>query len=468
MQPHLTALTLLTAASIAAPALAEPLSLDAVLSASVEHDRRIVAAGLEAEAREADARAVGRRLLPVLKAEANAFVWDSAFDYEFDFTPLGQAFGPLLPPGTQLDLPALDLRVRDQFVFTFQATIAQPLSQLYRIYRGSQAKDKMVEAAQADVDRKRLDVQGEAVEAYFNHLAALRARDTLNKALEQVDAYEKKTKSYLEAELIEKDALLKVQVQRRQLERARIEVDKGVALTASMLNMLMGRPLDTPVELTCGTATTSVALASCTRSATSDLGADDLAAWQDEAVTARPELRSARAQQAAADLGKKATYGELWPDVTALVAYQNNQGTGEFVPENAVFGGVALTWNVFEWGATKAKYDAMKARAAQAEAMVAHAEDGIRLHVQQKRLELEGARAEIEVAQAGLELAQENLRLEQARYDAQTTAATDLLAAQTSVVEAENALDRALLQKQAKQLELRLAAGRDLTADAED
>lgn len=451
------------ASGLATPVLGEPLSLSDVLSASVQHDQRIRAAGFEADARQAEIRAVSRKMLPTVRLEANAFLWDSAFDYQFDFAPLGEALGPLLPPGAQVDLPQMNLRVRDDFVFTFQASLVQPLSQLYRIYKGYQAKSEMFASAQAEVEAQRLNVQREASRAYFNHLQAMRARITLAQALEQVDAFEVQTQRYMKAGLVEREALLKVQVQRAELERARIEVEKGVALSGSMLNMLMGRDLETALELQCGTMTPTVAGTPCPDVPADRAAEIDLAEQQEEAVNNRPDLKSARAQRQAAGHGRKATYGKLWPDVTALLAYQNNQGTGEFMPENAVFGGVTLTWNAFEWGATYAEYDAAKSRASAAGAAVQGAEDGIRLRIKQRRLEVEGASAQIDVARAGLDLAQENLRLEEARFEAQTNTATDLLAAQTSVVKAENALNTAVLDHQAKQIELRLALGRDLT-----
>jgi len=455
--------TLALATGLAVPAHGAALTLDDLLSASVEHDQRIRAAGFEAQARAAEIRSVSRRMLPMVRLEANAFIWDSAFDYQFDFTPLGEALGPILPPGAQVTLPTMNLRVRDDFVFTFQASLVQPLSQLYRIYKGYEAKSEMFASAEAEVQAQRLNVQREATRAYFNHLGALRARGTLAQALQQVEAFEVQTQRYAKAGLVERDALLKVQVQRRELERAQIEVEKGVALSASMLNMLMGRDLETPLELSCAVNSSTVAGTPCPDVPKALDDGSDLAGLQEEAVQNRPDLKSARAQKKAAGHGRKATYGKLWPDVTALLAYQNNQGTGEFMPENAVFGGVALTWNAFEWGATYAEYDAAKARAAQAAAAVQGAEDGIRLRVKQRQLEVAGARAQVAVARAGLELAQENLRLEKARYDAQTTTATDLLSAQTSVVKAQNALNTAVLERQAKQLELRLALGRDLT-----
>ncbi len=452
------------ASGLATPALGAPLSLSDVLTTSLKHDRRIVAAGFAVEARAEEAKSVQRRMLPMLRMEANAFVWDSAYEYTFDFTPLGQAFGPLLPPGTQLQLPEMKLLVRDDLVLTFQASVVQPLTQLYRINKGYQAKSAMREAAEADVQVQRLQVQKEAAIAYFNHLGALRAQATLAQAMQQVEAFEVQTQNYLDAGLLEKDSLLKVQVQRRELERATIEVEKGIALSASMLNMLMGRDLESPLQLQCAVQSATVAGVPCAdvpAALDEKLALGDL---QDEAVNNRPDLQGARAQSKAARHGQSATYGKLWPDITALVAYQNNQGTGEFMPDNAAFGGLSLTWNAFEWGATYSEYNAAKAKAAQAAALVAGAEDGIRLRIKQRRLEVKGAGAQVDVARAGLELAQENLRLETARYEAQTTAATDLLAAQTSAVKARNALNTAVLQLQAKQIELRLALGRDVNA----
>ena len=73
----------------------------------------------------------------------------------------------------------------------------------------------------------RRTLQGQVVEAYLGHLTARRMKRTVAAALEQLAAYEEQTSAYVDAQLISKDALFKVNVQKAEMEQARFQVDKA-------------------------------------------------------------------------------------------------------------------------------------------------------------------------------------------------------------------------------------------------
>lgn len=442
------------AAAEAPPREQALMTLTDILRVTEAHNENLRAADLEVEVREAETRGVGRHMLPTVRVEANAILWNDDFVFERFENELGPMLGMMAPAGAAV--PNLNMNVRDQFVMTFQAMVIEPLGSLYQIYQGSKAKGEMVKAARLDAAAERHKLQSQVVEAYYNHISAAEMLKVTEAALKQVAAFERMTQDYLEAGLMERQDLLKVQVQRRELEQNQLQAQKGVKLTKAMLNMLMNRPLDTKFTLRC------LAEDNCTESDEPQAITEPLSALQDEAVDNRPELRSARAQQAAASRGVKAKKGALLPELNAMLVYQHNEGTGEMMPENAVFGGLSLKWNIFEWGATKAEWDAAEYQLQKAKASISAAEAGIRLQIHQKILELEEAQAKAKVAKATLDLSQENLRLEQARYEVQNTTATDLLAAQTSEVKAAIDLTVARMKVRAAQRGLQIALGRDL------
>lgn len=440
----------------------EYLELQDMLRIAVQNNPQLKAAALEVAVREAGEKSVTRHMLPTVRVEAKAMLWNDKFHFKRFQNELGPMLGQMaqqMGGGTapQGPMPDLTLNVRDQFMLTFQAMIIEPLGSLYQIYQGGQAKAHMTDAARHDLKAEQSKLELQLVEAYFNHISASKMLEVTEAALKQVEAFEKKTRQYMDAGLAEKRSLLKVEVQRQQLQQNQLQAQKGVRLTLAMMNMLMNRPLDTPFGIRC------LKDKSCeTAKFDRTLHGQDLVQLQNEAVDHRPELLSARQQREAAGRGAKAKSAALLPELNAVVAYQHNHGTGEIMPEDAVFGGLMLNWNVFEWGATQAEADEASLQHQKAQAAISAAEAGIRLDVHQKRLELEEAMAGRGVAKAAKDLAAENLRLEEAGYEVQNTTATDLLAAQTAHVKADIEYTVAEMKVRLAERQLWVALGRSL------
>lgn len=440
------------------------LALEQIIERALAHNKSLEVAALEVQARAHDRDAVAAKALPTLRAEITGLRWDDEFDYVFDTAPLAEAFAPILPPGSPaVALPDLGINIRDAWTLQSQLMVVQPLTGLVQLHHGAAAKGHMVDAAREDAVAARHEIEGKVLVAFYAHAAAVRMAATVEAALEQIAAFTTQTKAYVDAGLVERDALLKIDVQRAQMEKARFQARKGVDLTRAQLNLYMDRPLDAPFTAQCADDTTIEARVAEAR-ARLEVPLADL---QRAAVEARPELRSARQQRAAAEAGRSAVRAEWLPEVNAMVAWQNNQGLGDIMPENAAFGGLMMKWNFWEWGATEAKIDAADVRARQAVATIDAAEDGIALHVEHQRLELIESLEQKTVAEVALTSAVENLRIEEARYAAQETTAADLLAAQTARVRAENDHALALIGVQAAARSLDLATGRDLVPEPE-
>jgi len=375
-------------------------------------------------------------------------LWNSDNRYAFDTSGFQAIFAQMGAPPT-LKVPPMEVQVRDQAMAKVTVMAIQPLTQLWQITHGREARKHMARASRAEAAAAERDLELDAARAFFAHVSALEMLGTLTEAERTVQAYEKLTGDYVRAGLVERDALLKVQLQREELAKGRVAVEKGVALTRAQLNMLMGRPLDTPLAVTHGASGV----------ASAPKGVDAL---QREALERRPELASGRAQRAAADAAYDAARGKMLPEVNLVGAYNHNAGMGDLMLRNEAFAGVTLAWNAFEWGATASEVRAAELRREQAELMVRAAERGLALQVHQKALELAEAETQRTVAEAGLALAKESLRLEENRYAVHETEAAELIRAQVSAVKAAHDVTLATMQIELARRELAIATGHDL------
>lgn len=435
---------------------AEPMSIEHCLREAVRHHPSLRMAHAAIRSREAEADSTRGHLLPVLKTRFNLTRWDSDQDLRVDvssFAALLKDFEPLLSAETKtaiatLSADGLSLPVRDDLTWQTGVTVGQPLTKLYPIAAGYSAQKDLAAAARLDATSARRLVEADTARAWYGLAAATRLRSTAEAALRQIEAVETQVAALLDAGMVEPNALLKVRVQKADIERRLFQADKAASLTTAFLNAQMGRELTLPIEPE-GDG----------RIATET---DEGPGHAGEAVLARPELQAARLRVAAARRGRHVALGEALPQLTAFFTYENNQGFGQLVKENQFYGGLALEWNVWDWGASWYKVRAARARAAEAEAALALGEDRVRLDLASRRLDLEEAHKARALSQRQLEQAHENLRVEQLRFDVRETTVTDLLTATTLSLQAANEDVVAEMKVQEARLALRLAQGDDL------
>lgn len=449
----------LALAALPRAASAEPLTLGEALARAVENQPALRAARHEIEARHADAAATRGRALPVVKVKANALAWDAAHDLKVDVSPVAalmRDFEPLLASDTKRELAALKrdgvaLPIHDRFTAQLNVTIAQPLTQLYKVLAGWRAQEELERASRADEVALRRQVELDVSKAFHGLVAASRLLATVEAGLRQVDAVEAQVKAFLDHGLVESNALLKVRVQKADLQKRAFQAQKAVELATAMLDLSMGRPLDAPIEPVVGDA-----------AASAGVEAGSLQALQDRAVHDRPELRAARGKRRAAELAKDVAVGDFLPQVSAVASFTHNEGFGDLVKRDELYAGAVLEWNAWEWGAGWYPIKAAGARAAMAAEAVRAGEDRVRLDVAAKRLDAIEADKSLAVARVAATQAAENLRVERLRFDVQETTVTELLAAQTTSVQADAEVAVAEMRLREARLALVAATGRDL------
>ena len=431
------------------------------LRLAVAESEKIKASDIEVTIRENERKSMRGHYFPLVTLEGKVVKFNSAVDLNVDMSFLNvllQDFVSFMTPETLQQLAAfqeqgLKIKVRDDFVYEGGVTVAQPLGQLYTIYAAERAKKALVDAAKAEGISVRRKVELDVVKAYVGLVAAVNIETTIESAIVQLDSTERQVEQYLNAELVERNALLMVQVAKAGYQKKLFSARKGADLARASLNMLMGRPLASPLEPSLEGVVLSLKDAN---------PEEPLTMQQKAAVANRPELTGARFSAKAADYGKKAAIGKMIPELNLVFKYHNTQGTGEMQPENEYFGGLILSWNIWDWGVDYYAMRAAEAVQEKAATEIADAEDMIRLDVESKWLDLKEARESVAVSEKQAELADENLRIVKMRYDVTEATTTELLEAQTVQLKAENELTIAKVKVDAALYALAVSRGIDL------
>ena len=441
---------------------AETLTLQDCLQRAVESNPDLRALDREGEMLDAERKSIRGHFLPVVKADSKFLVWDDESLMVFDLSFLEETFASM-PEGVlammgDMQFPEdVSFTLHDQVTFTSSVTVAQPLVQIYKVYSGYKATESQAAAARKDRLTGERKLEMDVVHAYLGLISARRMLETAHAALNQVDVYEEKVKALMENELVERNAMMKIEVQRAEIKKGAFMAQKGIALAKAALNVYMHRDIHEPLE----------PVTEGLDDITTETEEISLEESQAQAILYRPELQSARLMLDAANMGRHVATADMLPELNAIFRYEFAEGMGAMQPRHQYFGGLVLEWNVWEWGATYYKLQQAKIRERQTKLRIESGEDKIRLEVEARRLDLDEAKKSLDVARAQLAEAKENLRIEQIRHEVQQSTTADLLQAQTLVLKAENDWIVAEMKIRENRAALRIARGESLLSDGE-
>ena len=124
----------------------------------------------------------------------------------------------------------------------------------------------------------------------------------------------------------------------------------------------------------------------------------------------------------------------LIPTVAFVAGYKKNWDAGATQPEDTVFLGGQLSWNIgFDWGKTAFDIKQSKHKKVQTRLENAATKKQLSLQLTQLENDVEIKAIAIEISKREIESAEENLRIEEDKYKAKMTTETDLLNASVSL-----------------------------------
>ena len=293
-----------------------------------------------------------------------------------------------------------------------------------------------IEAAGQDREAVRADLKLEITRAFLAVLTAQASADVVRQALERTGAHLADVRNQLAVGLVPPSDVLTIEAQHARQRMLIIEAESILETTTAELKRLIGLDQSVPLEL-------AADLFAADRGRSPGLAPQDPAS-----VIDRPERRSLLFRIAAAEERVAAAAAGRLPVLAAVGGYDMARPNPRIFPIQEKWKpswdiGVNVRWSLFDGGRVRAETAEAAANRRAVEARLRDFDAGVQVEVRQRLAEERSARASIEAAVAGVRAATEARRVIAERFSAGVATNTDVLNAETVLLQAELDVTRA-------------------------
>lgn len=244
-----------------------------------------------------------------------------------------------------------------------------------------------------------------------------------------------------------KNASLEVKTRLAKAEYEAINLSNDLAAKKEQLNDLLGRDVRTdfrlnPIPDVSGFPT-------------------DLDSARNRALAQRPEIREARLKVQQAEVDRRIKKSEYIPDVSAAFIYLGFRNFGPAVPQNIASVGLAIKWEVYDWGRKRDELAGKDKTIEQTQDALHQAESRVLIDISDKFRKLQQTRQALVVAQLAEQTALETLRINTNKYKFTAALLSDVLQSQSTLAEANHDFQQTLLGYWTARAEFEKALGED-------
>lgn len=327
----------------------------------------------------------------------------------------------------------------------FAGQVLQPLSQQYRIglsieqvkLSGIVEQEKLRQVQQSIVD--------EVKQNYYGILQTQSALESVVEAIRLYREMDRVTEDYVAQQVSLRSDSLEVKTRLAKAEYEALNLTNRLATEKEQLNKLLGRDVRAEFKV----------------SAIADINgfADDLAGLRSRALEKRPEVRQAKLKLKQAELDRRIKKSEYIPDVSVGFTYVTLRNFDEVIPKQFASLGVAVKWEVFDWGRKRDQLAEKDKTIEQARNELHENESLVLIDVGDKFRKLQQTRQALVVAQLSQETARDALRVNTNKYRLTAALLSDVLQSQASLAEANHSYQQAILGYWTAKAELEKAIG---------
>jgi outer membrane protein TolC len=323
----------------------------------------------------------------------------------------------------------------------------EPLSQQYRL--GLDVKEAKL-ARDAGKEHLRLVKQStvdSVKQAYYGILQTQSALESIQEAIASYKELDRVTIDQVVHQVSLKNASLEVKTRLAKAEYEAINLSNDIATKKEQLNDLLGRDIRTDFRL----------------NPAPDLDGfpGDIESARNRALEQRPEIREAKLKVNQTRVDRRIKKSEYIPDVDAGFIYLGFRNFDPIVPKNIASAGLAIRWEVFDWGRKRDELAEKDKTILQAEEQLREAEDHVLIDVGDKFRKLQQTRQALVVAQLATETARETLRINTNNYKFTAALLSDVLQSQSTLAEANHQFQQALLGYWTARADFEKALGED-------
>ena len=287
----------------------------------------------------------------------------------------------------------------------------------------------LADASRLDAQRNRSELVYTVTASYYNIVKLMRSAAIIEQNIRQFDEREREARNLAREGVVTDNEVLKIQLQKNNLQLSRLEVDKARQTATYNLALLVGLPEGQAI---------SVDTLLNNPAATAQPLSDFLA----QAVQARPEVQANALRTRAAESGLRATKGAALPHLGVSGGYNYINPTRKLLPETNSYisawnVGLGLSYNIGSLYNHKGKVVEAKNTVDQANLQSQQQIDQIKNEVVSEYNNYQLALEKQNVIQTALKQAQENYRLTESRFRNGLVLASDLLEANSFQIQAQ-------------------------------
>jgi outer membrane protein TolC len=418
----------------------QAITLSDAVDAATANNRTIRSSQLEREKAVEDLRIAHTHRLPIfsLTTLASQPITLTGVTLEKGILGTYPAVGPIPGKTTTLESPL-------QPGVIFFGSVAQPLTQQYRIGLGIDLAGVGVEAASEQIRTTRHATINEVRRLYYGIVQMESARRSLESTVAFLEQLNRETRQDVVQRVALESDLLGANAQLAQAKYELVKLDDPIQSQKEQLNRLMGRDVDAPFDVDPASV------------------ANDALVSIDEAyaiaLESRPEIRSARLKVRKAELERRIKSAERIPDVSLSLSGFKTVNFNSVLPNNISSVGVQATWDVFDWGRKRKEIEAGRDAEQQAVLDLKEAQAQIRIDVAHQHRRVLEAQQEVEVARALQATGAESLRVVRNRYAQREGLLSDVLKVRSTLADADRRMVQALMNLAATQADFDKAIG---------
>ena len=407
-------------------AQAQDLTIKEAIAVGLNQSRTLRASSARVEAAEARLGEAQTSRLPVIKGEASYRRLSDVDPFQVQVPIFPQ---PIVISPTVLDNTAL------------RVSLQQPLFTGFRISSTIRVAELSAQAAMLDHANDSMDLALNIVGAYWTLHQAREVERFAAENVVRLEQYSRDTDRLLTAGAATRNDVLRIQVQLSNARLGLIDAQNDARLAAMNLNILLGRPVDMPVNLVSkpGAAGEGVR--------------PGLGALNERALNHRGDLQAFRSRVEASRAGVRAAESGWWPQIALFGNAYYARPNARYMPARDEFKGtwdigVVLSMDLWNWGQTARQADQAEATLKQNELLKSQMEEAVSLEVHRAHLLLTRADARVEVASLAVRQAEEQSRMTEDKYKNGLATSADLLDAQVALYQAKTTFSGAQVEQE--------------------
>lgn len=370
---------------------ARPLTLDEAQQLASQNSRALKLARLKIDEMAHKREGARSDYFPKLLGTANYLYFNERLGTTLTAGDLG--LGMLPPPFPSIPIP---INLVKQNMFLGGATLAQPITQLYKVQQGVKFASSEQAIARAQSAGREDEIHFAVEQLYYGILIAQRQQTAAEAKLAAAEELFKDAQNAVETGNALKVASIGRRAGLMEARQSLIAARDMVSDYSEALNVLIGIP-----------PTTELSLTEPQRPVFSLASADEAVRT---ALEHSPEVREAHETVEKARVGRRAAQADYIPDITAMAQYFHQAGVPTLPNDFGALGG-SLTYTIFDFGKRRELVRERGTLVAQAEENLKRIEENVEQTIRKSYRNVERSLEMINVAREAVELRQESERM---------------------------------------------------------